>query len=103
MTCFVEVSGPDSLAALVTALAGDPAAVAGDVASLPAPDGVTVVAQFDEVDADTWPYLISVDADSGAEAEVRAIAERLRPTGWAFRAFVDDDQLVAESPSFATA
>lgn len=97
MTGYVEVSGPDSLTGLVLVISGQLVEPVDELVTLPAPRGCHVVAQYDEVDADTWPYLISVESHGDVSPQVRAIADRLRSTGWAFRAFVDDDQLIAES------
>lgn len=99
MTDLLEVSGPASLAALVSALApGDPRPL-GTIASfwLDAP-AVFAIAQFDA--CDDWPFVLSVRPTSlGHDSDVRRqskrITHRLCTAGWTVRAAHADERAIA--------
>lgn len=99
MTDLLEVSGPVSLAALVSALAPGQPRPLGRIASFWLDDAaVFAVAQFDA--ADDWPLLISIRATSLGRAgdvrrQSRRIAHRLRTAGWTVRDAYADDRAIA--------
>lgn len=104
VTDWIEVRGPETLAALVSTIepgTSTPVIVDTFVALVPV-DGVRVLAQFDVVDAETWPYMVTVEpVPGGSEADARRqtlmIIDRLRPAGWDFRATADDDCVLGYS------
>jgi len=103
-TDWIEVKGPASLADLVAAI--DPSA--------PSPEGQQFVTldvggdewvkvQYDPVDADTWPYMITVQSRSEDIGPVRAqatrIFDRLKARGWELQlTSAADDGVVMRSP-----
>lgn len=99
MTDLLEVSGPASLAALVSALAPDHPRPLGSIASVWLDDpAVFAVAQFDTFD--DWPFLISVRCTSvGHDGDVRRHAKRLRDllraAGWMVRYAGADTRAIA--------
>lgn len=104
MSDSIMVRGPESLADLLSVIAPTVAPPAGEVVSFNLLDrDVYAVAQFDIEDADTWPYMVSVDSNGdGFDDEVRQqsllIVGRIRTAGWLFQA-VDDatDAVITES------
>ncbi|MBS1695802.1 MAG: hypothetical protein JST91_26695 [Actinobacteria bacterium] len=88
---YIELDGPTTLSALVAAIG--PAA-----ASPPADATVTIVdlegdvyatVQYDAVDRDTWPYMVTIESGSDDLAAVRIatlrIADRIQRAGWRYR------------------
>jgi len=99
---YIEISGPVSLAELVAAI--DPAAAAptGNAITLDRGRDVYATAQYDAVDADTWPYLVSIESRTDDALPVRDEAARViasaQAAGWKFRMTSDaDDALRIES------
>jgi hypothetical protein len=103
MTEWIELRGPESLAALLSVIAPDVDLSTGaDVASFSPREGIAVSVQYDEVDADTWPYMVTIETtEDGLDDEQRrqtlAMCDRLRPMGWQFRAIDEDDLVIAEA------
>jgi hypothetical protein len=99
MTDLLEVSGPASLAALVSALAPDHPRPLGSIASVWLDgDAVFAVARYDATEP--WPFLISVRCTSlGHDGDVRRHAQRLRnllrATGWMVRSAGADARAIA--------
>lgn len=96
-TDYIEVKGPASLAELVAAI---------DPSTQPAENSVIVplggqeyaAVQYDAVDADTWPYMITVESRSEDVEPVRAqsirIFQLLQHRGWELQLTSDaDDKL----------
>ncbi|TQK29387.1 hypothetical protein [Arthrobacter sp. SLBN-53] len=107
---YIEVNGPNSLAELLTTL--DPSGASqirpgGDLAILEFNDDVYALIQYDAVDADTWPYMITVQARNGDPTPVRLAAQRLtelvRTAGWTFRMTSDADDILIEPTVAVTA
>jgi hypothetical protein len=102
-TDYIEVKGPASLAELVAAIDASAPTPTGDVATIDLGGDEYVVIQYDAVDADTWPYLATIESRSDDEAPVRSQAMRifneLKGTRWQLRLTSDaDDTLTLLSP-----
>ena len=99
MTDLLEVSGPASLTALVSALAPDHPRPLGNIASVWLDgEAVFAVAQYDA--AERWPFLISVQCTSlGRDDDVRRqatrVIHRLGRVGWTVRHAHADDRAIA--------
>lgn len=99
MTDLLEVSGPSSLAALVSALAPGQPRPLGRLASFWLDDSsVFALAQFDA--GDDWPFLISVQpsslaVDSDVRRQSKRMTHRLRISGWDVRRARLDDRAIA--------
>ncbi|GAS95440.1 bifunctional uridylyltransferase/uridylyl-removi ng enzyme [Mycolicibacterium canariasense] len=99
MTDLLEVSGPASLAALVSALAPEHPRPLGSIAGFWLDgEAVFAVAQFDAFD--DWPFLISIRCTSlGHDGDVRRQAKRLhnqlRAAGWMVRYAGVDTRAIA--------
>lgn len=104
-TDYIEVKGPASLAELVAAI--DPSAQPGEKSViLPLSGQEYAAVQYDAVDVDTWPYLITVESRSEDEEPVRAQSTRifdlLKDRGWELQLTSDaDDNLRMRSPASA--
>lgn len=105
-TDYIEVKGPVSLAELVAAVdpSAPPASGNGAAVDLGGDEWATI--QYDEVDADTWPYMIAVESRGEDEAPVRTHAMRifndLKRTHWQLRLTSDADEtllLLSPEPS----
>ncbi len=100
MTDLLEVSGPASLAALVSAAAPDHPRPLGKIASFWLADqSVFAVAQLDTT-AEQDSYLICVQQTSiGRYSDVRRQSRRMthhfRANGWAVRHATADDRAIA--------
>ncbi len=99
---YIEVKGPKSLAELVAVI--DPSAPRSDddVVTVELSGDEYAAVQYDEVDAGTWPYMITIESRSDDEAPVRAqamrILERVAAAGWIYRMTSDaDDSLLIET------
>ncbi|MCV7358174.1 hypothetical protein [Mycolicibacterium fluoranthenivorans] len=99
MTDLLEVSGPASLAALVSALAPGQPRPLGHIASLWLEHRtVFAVAHFDALEY--WPFTISVQPTSLGHAgdvrrESKRLSHRLRSAGWTVRHARTDDRAIA--------
>jgi hypothetical protein len=100
MTDVLEVSGPASLAALVSAAAPDQPRPLGRIVSFWLDDhAVFAVAQFDTT-TDHDAYLICVQPTSiGRYSDVRRqsrlMMQHFRANGWAVRQAIADDRAIA--------
>ena len=100
MTDLLEVSGPASLAALVSAAAPDQPRPLGRIASFWLDDNaVFAVAQFDAT-AHQDSYLVCVQPTSiGRYSDVRhqsqLLMQHFRASGWAVRQAIADDRAIA--------
>ncbi|MCT7361221.1 hypothetical protein [Mycolicibacterium llatzerense] len=94
-TDFIEIKGPASLAELVAVV--DPAApaTADDYIVLRVSPTVSVTLQYDSVDTDTWPYMITVESSSDDVTPVRdqtmRLLAKLRQRNWTLQATSDAD------------
>lgn len=99
MTDLLEVSGPASLAALVSALAPDHPRPLGSIASVWLDrEAVFAVVHYDA--AEQWPFLISVRHTSlGRDGDVRQqstrVIRRLSLAGWTVRYAGADTRAIA--------
>ncbi|MDX1875043.1 hypothetical protein SBI67_23225 [Mycolicibacterium sp. 120266] len=99
MTDFLEVSGPASLAALVSALSPGHPRPLGSIASVWLDgEAVFAVARYDATEQ--WPYLISVQHTSlGHDGDIRRqstqVIRRLGRVGWTVRHADGDDRAIA--------
>jgi hypothetical protein len=99
---YIEVKGPKSLAELVAVI--DPTAPRPDedIATLELGGDEYAAVQYDEVDKNSWPYMITIESRSENEAPVRAQAIRIlakvNAAGWVCRMTSDaDDSLLIET------
>lgn len=105
-TDYIEVKGPASLAELVAAI--DPSARPGEKSViLSLGDQEYAAVQYDAVDAETWPYMITIESRSEDEEPVRAQSTRifdlLKTRGWELQLTSDaDDSLRMRSPASTT-
>jgi hypothetical protein len=76
-TDYIEVKGPASLAELVAAVdpSTPPPSGNGTAIDLGGDEWATI--QHDAVDAETWPYMITVESRGEDEAPVRTQAMRI--------------------------
>lgn len=105
---YVEVAGPASLAELVAAIdpttqvrnvrestpkcrnskqeEHQPPPPAGELATIALSGDAYAVVQYDAIDADTWPFLVTVGSRRAApvRGETLQIADKLARRGWRF-------------------
>lgn len=96
---WIEVRGPRSLAELVAAI--DPTTpIASPLNSvvLTFTENEWVTVQYDYVDADTWPYMITIESTSDDVETVRPQSLRLfgllKKQGWAMQLTSEADDIV---------
>lgn len=99
---YIEVNGPTSLAELLAAIDPSAPAPVGEAVDVELGGDVYASVQYDAVDADTWPYMVSIESRADDLLPVRTAAMRIlaavQGAGWQFRMTSDaDDTLVIES------
>lgn len=99
---YIEVRGPRSLAELVAVIDPSAAQPAEDLVILELGGDEFAAVQYDPVDKDIWPYMVTVESRSDDQAPVRAqamsILQRVNAAGWAYRMTSDaDDSLLIEA------
>ena len=100
---YIEVTGPTSLAELVAAL-GQPNVAEtrpdGELSAIELGGEVYCLAQYDEVDTDTWPYMVQIRSRNDDPGPVRAaslaLLDSICQTGWRFRLTSDADDILVE-------
>jgi hypothetical protein len=102
-TDYIEINGPASLAQLIAAIDPSAPTPTEDVVTIDLGGDEYVVVQYDAVDAETWPYMATIESRGDDEAPVRAQAMRifndLKRTRWRLRLTSDaDDALMLLSP-----
>lgn len=92
---YIEVRGPKSLAELVAVIDPSTPIPEDDVVTLELGHDEYAAVQYDEVDSASWPYMITIESRSEAEAPVRAramqILEKVDAAGWGYRMTSDAD------------
>ena len=94
-TDYLEVRGPQSLTELLTVVDPSASSPASDVVTISLGADEFATLQYDAVDAETWPYMITVDSRTEDEAPVRDQSTRLfkllGQRGWKVRLTSDSD------------
>lgn len=94
-TDYLEVFGPQSLVALVKVVDPSAPAPAGDFVTITLGGNEYASLQYDAVDSDSWPYMITVESSSEDEAPVREQSTRLfqllENQGWKVQLTSDAD------------
>ncbi|MBS1692571.1 MAG: hypothetical protein JST91_10140 [Actinobacteria bacterium] len=107
---YIEIAGPAALRDVVAAVGGSAPAPAADstVEIVDLSGDVYATVQYEEVDLDGWPYMITVESGSDDLAPVRnetlRIVENIKQAGWRFRLTSDaeDGVLIADPQPIMT-